>query len=132
LSIFLRCRLSQLCGKVTGRIPLGITETFAKSYDGSKAIVGPLEIQVDEASIASATGMPRIGKKWFKTTVTKNLDFRPYLKPEFQDITWNMEIPTSYLEATGSSQIHTIIHNCIRKVSQGHVVSFKVDGIIYR
>ena len=51
----------------------GITEAFAKSYDGNKAIVGPLEIKVDEATIASATGMPRIGKKWFKTIVTKNL-----------------------------------------------------------
>jgi hypothetical protein len=29
----------------------GITETFAKSYDGSKATIGPLEIQVDEAAI---------------------------------------------------------------------------------
>jgi hypothetical protein len=61
----------------------GITETFAKSYDGNKATIVPLEIQVDEAAIDSTTGMPRIGKKWFKTRVTKNLDFRPYLKPEF-------------------------------------------------
>jgi hypothetical protein len=76
----------------------GITEMFSKSYDGIKATIGPLEIQVDEAAIASATGMPRTGQKWFKTIVTKNLDFRPYLKPEFQDIAWNREIPTSYLE----------------------------------
>jgi hypothetical protein len=40
----------------------GITEAFAKSYDGNKATIGPLEIQVDEAAIASATGMPRTGK----------------------------------------------------------------------
>jgi hypothetical protein len=53
----------------------GIPEMFAKSYDGSKATIGPLEIQVNEASIASATGIPRTRKKRFKTTVTKNLDF---------------------------------------------------------
>jgi hypothetical protein len=39
----------------------GITEAFAKSYDGGKAKVGHLEMQVDEVDIASTTGMPRIG-----------------------------------------------------------------------
>jgi len=38
-------------------------------------------MQIDEASIAASTGMPGEGQKWFKTTVTKNLEFRPYLKP---------------------------------------------------
>jgi hypothetical protein len=57
-----------------------------------------LEIQEYEATIASATGMPRTGKNWFKTTVTKNLEFRPYLKPEFQDIIWKKDIPSSHLE----------------------------------
>jgi hypothetical protein len=60
-----------------------IAETFAKSYDGKKAIVGSLELIVDEASIASTIGLPRTGQSWFKTTVTKNLDFRSYLKKEF-------------------------------------------------
>jgi len=76
----------------------GIIEAFEKSYDGNKSIVGPLEIQVDEVAIASATGMPRTGKKWFKTTITKNLEFRPYLKPEFQDIIWNRDIHISHPE----------------------------------
>ena len=40
----------------------GIAEAFAKSYDGNKATVGPLEIQVDEADIASAIDLPRIGQ----------------------------------------------------------------------
>jgi hypothetical protein len=75
-----------------------IAETFAKSYDGKKATVGSLELIVDEAAIASATGLPRIGQSWFKTTVTKNLDFRSYLKTEFQSITWKKSIPVSYLE----------------------------------
>jgi hypothetical protein len=57
-----------------------IAEIFAKSYDGSKATVGSLELIVDEVAIASATGLPRTGQNWFKTTVTKNLDFRSYLK----------------------------------------------------
>jgi hypothetical protein len=75
-----------------------IAETFAKSYDGKKATVGSLELIVDEAAIASATGLPRTGQSWFKTTVTKNLDFRSYLKTEFRSITWKKSIHVSYLE----------------------------------
>jgi hypothetical protein len=56
-----------------------IAETFAKSYDGNKSTVGSLELIVDEVVIAS-TSLPRTGQSWFKTTVTKNLDFRSYLK----------------------------------------------------
>ena len=67
--------------KLQARYHQGLTEAFAKSYDGCKVTIGPLEMQIDEASIASATGMPREGERWFKTTVTKNLEFRPYLKP---------------------------------------------------
>jgi hypothetical protein len=55
-------------------------EVFAKSYDGNKACVGSLEIIVDEAAIATATSLPRSGQSWFKTTATKNLNFRAYLK----------------------------------------------------
>jgi hypothetical protein len=71
---------------------------FAKSYYGKKATVGSLELIVDEADIALATGLPRIGQSWFKTTVTKNLEFRPYLKLEFQGTRWKKSIPISYLE----------------------------------
>jgi hypothetical protein len=75
-----------------------IAETFAKSYDGKKAIVGSLELIVDEATITSTTDLPRKGQSWFKTTVTKNLYFRSYLKIEFRSITWKKSIPISYLE----------------------------------
>jgi hypothetical protein len=59
-----------------------ITKIFANSYDGKKATVGSLELIVDEATIASTTSLPRTGQNWFKTTVTKNLDFRSYLNVE--------------------------------------------------
>jgi hypothetical protein len=55
-------------------------EVFAKSYDGKRANVGSLEMIVDEAAIATATSLPRKGQRWFKTTTTKNLNFRVYLK----------------------------------------------------
>ena len=36
-----------------------IAEIFAKSFDGKKAIVGSLELIVDEAAISTTTGLPR-------------------------------------------------------------------------
>jgi hypothetical protein len=75
-----------------------IAELFAKSYDGKKAIMGSLEMIIDEDVIATTTGLPKTGQSWFKTTVIKNLDFRVYLKAEFQSITWKKNIPISYLE----------------------------------
>ena len=36
---------------------------------------------MDEALIAVVTELPRTGENWFNTTVTKNVEFRSYLKP---------------------------------------------------
>lgn len=57
-----------------------IAKIFAKSYDGKKAKVGSLELIVDEATIATAIGLPITGQIRFKTIVTKKIDFRSYLK----------------------------------------------------
>jgi len=75
-----------------------IAEIFAKSCDGKKATVGSLEIIVDEVAVATTIGLPRTRQNWFKTTVTKNLYFRSYLKTKFQGITWKKNILVSYLE----------------------------------
>jgi hypothetical protein len=74
------------------------TEVFAKSYDGNKSSVGSLEIIVDEAAIAIATNLPRSSQSYFKTTTTKNLNFRAYLKAEFRNVTWKKSMPVSHLE----------------------------------
>jgi hypothetical protein len=74
------------------------TEAFAKTLDGNKAHVGSLEIIVDEASIAATTNLPRSGQSWFKTTATKNLNFRTYLKEEFRHNAWKKSMPISHLE----------------------------------
>jgi hypothetical protein len=73
-------------------------EAFAKTFDGNKARVGSLETILDEAAIAAATSLPRSGQSWFKTTATKNLNFRVYLKEEFKHNAWKKGMPLSYLE----------------------------------
>jgi hypothetical protein len=59
-----------------------VAEAFALNFDGRKVVIGRDELEVDEALIAEVTELPRTGEKWFKTTVTKNVEFRSYLKPE--------------------------------------------------
>ena len=59
---------------------------------------GKEEFQVDEALIAEVTELPRTGENWFKTTITKDVEFRSYLKPEHKNIVWKKSIPTTWLE----------------------------------
>jgi len=87
----------RFCEKLQGSHQ-GVVEAFALSFDGVKAKVGTMEMQVDEDLIAIATEIPRIGERWFKTTITKDIEFRSYLRPEHKCITWNKDVPMSYLE----------------------------------
>ena len=50
-----------------------MAESFSLTFDGSKAVIGKEEFQVDEALIAEVIELPRTGEIWFKTTITKNV-----------------------------------------------------------
>jgi hypothetical protein len=45
---------------------LEIAQPFAQSFDGSKAKIGDLQLEVTEDSIAQATGLAWEGERWFK------------------------------------------------------------------
>ena len=68
------------------------------TFDGAKTRVGTIEVQVDEAIVAAATEMPRIGERRFNSNTTKDIEFRSYLKPKSKCITLKKNIPRSYLE----------------------------------
>jgi hypothetical protein len=87
----------RFCQKLQG-YHQGITEAFSKSFDGFKVQLGPVVMQIDEASVAAATKMPGEGERWFKTTSIKEVDFRSFLKEEHQNMKWQKDIPRSYLE----------------------------------
>ena len=87
----------RFCEKLQG-FHQGVAEAFALTFDGAKARVGTIEVQVDEAIIAAATYMPRTGERWFNSTTTKDIEFRSYLKPEHKCITLKKDIPRYYLE----------------------------------
>jgi hypothetical protein len=85
------------CEKLQG-FHQGVAEAFSLTFDGAKAKVGTIELQVNEAIVAATTEIPRTGERWFKTTITKDIEFRSYLKPEHKCIIWKKDIPRSYLE----------------------------------
>ena len=72
-----------------------MAEAFTLSFDGSKALIGRADFQVDEALIAEVTELPRTREKWFKTTITKDVEFSSYLKPEHKNVVWKKSIPST-------------------------------------
>ena len=72
-----------------------MVESFALSFDGSKALIGREEFQVDESLIAEVAELPRTGEIWFKTTITKDVEFRSYLNHEHKNVVWKKSIPST-------------------------------------
>ena len=62
----------RFCEKIKGSHQQ-VAESFALSFDGSKALIGIEEFQVDEALIVEVAELPRTREKWFKTTITKDV-----------------------------------------------------------
>jgi hypothetical protein len=75
-----------------------VPESFSLTFDGRKVVIGKDEFLVDEALIVEVIELPRTGENWFKTTVTKDVEFRSYLKPEHKCLIWKKDIPMSFLE----------------------------------
>ena len=75
-----------------------MAEAFSLSFDGSKELIGKEDFQVDETLIAEVAELPRIGEKWLKTTITEDMEFRSYLKPEQKNVVWKKSIPSTWLE----------------------------------
>ena len=86
-----------------------MVEAFSLTFDGSKAVIGKEEFHVDEALVAKVTELPRTGERWFKTIVTKNIEFRSYLQPKNKNLIWKKSIPTSWLEEKWQHMLKEIL-----------------------
>ena len=75
-----------------------MAEAFTLSFDGSKALIGKEEFMVDETLIVEVIDLPSTGEKWFNTTITTDVEFRYYLKPEHRGVVWNKSVPSTRLE----------------------------------
>ena len=87
----------RFCEKIQGSHQQ-VAEAFALSFNGSKALIGKKEFQVDETLIVEVLKLPRTGDKWFKTTITKDVEFRSYLNPEHKNMVWKKIIPSTWIE----------------------------------
>ena len=65
-----------------------VAEAFALSFDGSKVLIRKEEFMVDETLTAEVTKLLRTWEKLFKTTITKDVEFISYLKPEHKWVVW--------------------------------------------
>ena len=72
-----------------------MVEAFDLTFDGSKEVIGYQKFQVDEALVVEVTELPRTGESWFKTIVTKNIEFKYFLQPTHKNLIWKKSIPTS-------------------------------------
>ena len=98
----------KFCEKVQGSHQQ-VAEAFVVSFDGFKAIIGKEEFTVDETLIKEVTKLPRTGEKWFKTTITKDVEFKSYLKPEHRGVVWKKSVPSTWLEERWQQLLKTIV-----------------------
>ena len=98
----------RFCEKIQGSHQQ-VAEAFTLSFDGSKALIGKEEFLVDETLIAEVKKLLRTREKWFKTTITKNVEFRSYLKPEHRDVLWKKSVPSTWLEERWKQLLKAIL-----------------------
>ena len=84
----------RFCEKIQGSHQQ-VAESFSLSFDGSKALIVKEEFQVDETVIVEVAELLSTGEKWFNTTITKDVEFRSYLKPKHKNVVWKKSIPST-------------------------------------
>jgi hypothetical protein len=47
---------------------LAVAQQFALTFDGCRAKIGDVQLELNEDFISSATGLPAVGQKWFKNS----------------------------------------------------------------
>jgi hypothetical protein len=58
---------------------LEVAQAFAKTFDGAKAKVGDMQLQVNEESIAEAMGLSQEGDRWFKNLKIEGIPWHSLL-----------------------------------------------------
>jgi hypothetical protein len=86
-----------------------VAEDFSLTFDRRKEVIDRDEFEVGESLIDEVTELPKTGEKWFKTTVTKNVEFRSYLKLEHKGLIWKKDIHVSFLEEKWQQLIKSIL-----------------------
>jgi len=75
-----------------------ITLKFALGFDGRRAHMGSLTFQVSEQTIARVTRLPRTGKTCSKNSKVSKLDFKPFLKEEYETVSSTKGYPELWIK----------------------------------
>ena len=86
-----------------------MAEEFSLSFDGSEAVIGKKEFLIYETLIIEVTELLSIGEKWFKTTISKDVEFRSYMKLEHREVVWKKSVPSSWLEERWQQLLKVIV-----------------------
>ena len=105
-----------------------MAEAFSLSFDRSKELIGKEEFMVDETLITEVTELPRTGEKWFKTTITKDVEFRSYLKLEHREVVWKKSVPSTWLEEKWQQLLKSIVVyiTCEGRYNRAMIYHFKL------
>ena len=89
---------------------------------------------MDETLISNVTELPRTWEKWFKTTITKNVDFRSYLKPEHKNVVWKKSVPSTWLEERWQQLLKAILVyiTCEGRYNREMIYHFKLMNYFTR
>jgi hypothetical protein len=58
---------------------LAVAQAFAQTFDGFRAKVGDVQLEVTEDFIAQATGLPQEGEKWFKNAKMEDVPWSLFM-----------------------------------------------------
>ena len=127
------CKLFQhvgfyrFCEKIQGSHQQ-VAEAFSLSFDGSKEVMGKEEFHIDETLITEVIELPSTAKKWFKTTIPKDVEFRSYLNPEHRGVVWNKSVPSSWLEERWKQRLKAIVFyiTCEGRYNRDMIYHFKL------
>jgi hypothetical protein len=75
-----------------------VTLQFARGFDGKVARVGNIVMEVSEETLSYATGLPRIGERWFKKLHMDVATCNKFLKPEFHNANWAKGVPRIWIK----------------------------------
>jgi hypothetical protein len=70
---------------------------FSKIFNGQRANVGGLEMEVTEGFIVEACHIPTDEEKWFKNKRITGGDVNPFMEPKLKDPNWSKGIPKDWL-----------------------------------
>jgi hypothetical protein len=104
---FQRVGCLTFCERLQGH-HMEVAKEFSLNFDGVKTKIGPLEFQVSEDTIATTTGIPVQGEKWFKGMALDSTYCNDYFKLEHQNEKLSAGVPRKYMLDHFDKLLHVI------------------------